>query len=360
MRFAVIARVTRDRWVACRVLDDINFGLVPGGELKFDTTICNEIRNHLETVAVDDVAVDPVYCSHSTPALYGFRSYISAPIILPDGSFFGTLCAIDPRPARVNNPETIGMFNLFADLIGRSLDINRQLDVSQARLTREQVNAELREQFIAVLGHDLRNPLASLQAGLRRIARRGNEDDLEWTLALMQQSTDRMATLIDNVMDFARGRLGGGITLKRTRAPLEPVLMQIVDELRLGWPQRRIETDFDLPLPILSDQSRMGQLFSNLVSNALIHGSEDGVVKAEARAHHDMLELSVANPGTPIPESARSSLFQPFNRERSGAAGGGLGLGLYIAGQIAEAHGGRIDVVSDASETRFTLRMPAG
>src|SRR6201999_2152761 len=105
MGFAAVARVTEDRWIACGVRDDIAFGLKPGGELKVETTICHETRQCEEPVVINHVAEDEAYRRHPTPAMYGFQSYISMPIILLDGSFFGTLCAIDPRPARLQNPE---------------------------------------------------------------------------------------------------------------------------------------------------------------------------------------------------------------------------------------------------------------
>src|SRR5277367_373856 len=104
MRFAAVARVTEDRWIACAVRDDIEFGLQPGGELKVETTICHEIRQSHRAVVIDHVAEDEVFAGHHTPALYGFQSYISVPITLADGRIFGTLCAIDPRPARLKNP----------------------------------------------------------------------------------------------------------------------------------------------------------------------------------------------------------------------------------------------------------------
>ena len=117
MGFAAIARVTEDRWVACAVHDEIAFGLKAGGELKVETTICNEIRSHGQAVIIDHVAEDCVFAWHPTPIMYGFQSYISLPINRPDGSFFGTLCAIDPKPAKLNNPGVIGMFRLFAELL---------------------------------------------------------------------------------------------------------------------------------------------------------------------------------------------------------------------------------------------------
>src|SRR5271170_5273285 len=149
MGFAAVARVTEDRWVACSVRDEIAFGLKPGGELKIETTICNEIRQCREAVVIDHVAESPLYADHPTPAMYGFQSYISMPIVLKDGSFFGTLCAIDPRPARVENPETIGMFRLLAELIAFHLDAVERVASSEASLLDERKTAEFREQFIA-------------------------------------------------------------------------------------------------------------------------------------------------------------------------------------------------------------------
>jgi GAF domain-containing protein len=117
MGFAAVARVTDERWICCAVRDEIQFGLVLGGELKVETTICHEIRQSHQAVVIDHVAKDEAFCGHHTPAMYGFQSYISMPIVLADGTFFETLCAIDPRPARLKNPEIVGMFTLFAELI---------------------------------------------------------------------------------------------------------------------------------------------------------------------------------------------------------------------------------------------------
>lgn len=358
MGFAAVARVTEDRWIACSVLDEIDFGLKPGGELKVETTICNEIRGHLETVAIDHVSEDDAYCGHPTPALYGFQSYISTPIVLANGDFFGTLCAIDPKPARVNNSQTIGTLKLFAELIARHIDAARQLASSEAKLTDEKASAELRELFIAVLGHDLRNPLASIQAGTKRIARFSDNEQVRMTVALMQKSVDRMANLIENVMDFARGRLGDGIHLRRSSdAPLEPVLTQVIEELRVSWPERRIDAEFQLTRIIDCDRDRLGQLFSNLLGNALTHGAEGSTVRVYAADEGDEFVLWIANPGRPIPEDRMAQLFKPFSHD-SGSSKQGLGLGLYIASEIAAAHGGELSVTSTSEETRFVLRMP--
>ena len=128
MGFAAVARVTRERWIACSVLDEIDFGLRSGGELKVETTICSEIHESRKPVIINDVDEDVVFKTHHTPRTYGFKSYISVPIILANGTFFGTLCAIDPLPHRLERPETIGMFMLFAQMIAGHLDIEERLE----------------------------------------------------------------------------------------------------------------------------------------------------------------------------------------------------------------------------------------
>ncbi len=211
MGFAAIARVTEERWIACGVQDQIQVGLQPGQELKVETTICHEIRQHREPVIINHVAEDTAYCLHATPKLYGFQSYISIPIILPGGMFFGTLCVIDFKPRVLDTPEIIGMFKLFAELIAFHLDAHSRLETTQAALSREREAADLREQFIAVLGHDLRNPLMSISAGAATLVR--HPERAVETATLMQRSVSRMAGLIDNVLDLARGRLGGGLPI---------------------------------------------------------------------------------------------------------------------------------------------------
>ncbi len=361
MGFAAVARVTDNRWIACSVRDEIEFGLQPGGELKVETTICDEIRCSGEPVIIDHVAEDAAFRDHHTPAMYGFQSYISMPIVLPDGTFFGTLCAIDPRPARLNRPEIIGMFKLFADLVAFHLDAQRRLTESEAGLFDARANSELREQFIAVLGHDLRNPLASIGAGTRMLRRTPLNEEAQSILTLIGNSVDRMAGLIDNVLDFARGRLGGGLTLAPDATePLKPVLEQVIAELRAATPDRIIESGFAFSEPIHCDRVRIGQLLSNLVANAITYGSPDKPIKVRASADGETFELSVTNAGAPIPAATMEQLFQPFFRAATRRSQQGLGLGLYIASEIARAHKGTLTVASTPEETCFTFRMPVG
>lgn len=360
MGFATIARVTEERWIACSVRDEIEFGLRPGGELEIETTICNEVRGRGEAVVIEHVAEDATFCGHPTPPMYGFQSYVSMPILLPDGRFFGTLCALDPRPARVNTPAVIGMFKLFAELIAFHIDAHDRMAENAARLDDQRHDAELREQFIAVLGHDLRNPLASVDAGARLLAKETLSERGRAVLGLVQNSAGRMARLIDDVLDFARGRLGGGIPVERVgEVPLAPMLCQVVEELRASRPDRVIEADLEGVGSVRCDPGRLGQLVSNLVANALTHGA-DGPVRVRGSTDGGMFELSVSNSGEPIPPATAEQLFMPFVRNSAKPSAQGLGLGLYIAKEIAKAHEGDLRVTSTPEETRFTFTMQVG
>ena len=359
MGLAAVARVTEERWVACSVRDEIAFGLRPGGELQVETTLCHEIRASGEAVVINNVAEDPRYCGHPTPARYGFQSYISVPIVLPDGRFFGTLCSIDPRPARLDTPEVIGMFKLFAELIAFHLNALDQAAVNAGRLLDERKTSELREQFIAVLGHDLRNPLAAISAGAELLLRTPLNDKGLRMVEIIRASVTRMSRLIDDVMDFARGRLGSGLTLDRNAAEaMEPVLRHVIAELQAGFPDRRIDATIALGSPVRCDASRISQLLSNLLGNALTYGDAAAPVRVRAFTDDKVFELAVCNAGDPIPPATLERMFQPFARGAVRPNQPGLGLGLFIAWEIARAHGGALTVTSSEQETCFRFKMP--
>ena len=245
------------------------------------------------------------------------------------------------------------------------IESNRTIQVSertaQSLLQNERSTAELREQFIAVLGHDLRNPLASIIGGLRLLQKDQPPERRQHVITLLEGSVSRMASLIDNVLDFARGRLGAGIPLDlRTNVDIAPLIGQVVAELRTAAPERIIKTDVPASLPVTCDPVRIAQLISNLLGNAFAHGAPNEPVQVHASAGDQKLIVWVANRGLPIPLEAVPRLFQPFFRGDVRASQQGLGLGLYICSEIAKAHGGSLVVTSNETETRFTFEMPLG
>ncbi len=244
----------------------------------------------------------------------------------------------------------------------RQRDASQALEaLSQENLRRERETSEMREQFIAVLGHDLRNPLAAITSGARLLSREPLSPKGMTILTLLQASTLRMSGLIDNVLDFARGRLGGGLTLSRDASePLAPVLEQVVAELRVGAPDREVMTAISITRSVNCDRVRIAQMVSNLLGNAMTYGAHDSPVVLSASTEVDELEIAVVNGGKPISSASMEHLFEPFFRGEVRGTPQGLGLGLHIASEIAKAHGGTLTVSSSAEETRFIFRMTCG
>ncbi|MBI6628890.1 PAS domain-containing sensor histidine kinase [Pontibaca sp. S1109L] len=238
-------------------------------------------------------------------------------------------------------------------------DITEQ-KANEIALRSTEAEARFREQFIAVLGHDLRNPLAAISAAGRMIARSVQDQDVNAMLGTIDGSVDRMTRMIDDVMDFTRARLGGGITIERRRdIPLRPSLEHAINEIRLSHPHIQIEERINFDDPVYCDPQRICQMLSNLLANAVAHGSHAHPVIVVANDDDDRFMLSVINSGDPIPTEARDSLFEPFTRGLAGEGEGadGLGLGLFITAQIAEAHHGRLSFRSDRTATEFTFVM---
>lgn len=214
-------------------------------------------------------------------------------------------------------------------------------------------------QAIAVLGHDLRNPLAAIGAGAR-LLRLGKLDERERAISeTIGRSVRHMTALIDDISDASRSRFVDGIPLRLKRDGLEASLSHAVEELRLAYPLRRIDLAMSLTRPVATDPVYMARMLSNLVKNALTYGSQNEPVKV-AVSDIDGLVLSVSNQGPVIPREMHERLFAPFTRGNVREEQRGLGLGLYIVAEIARAHGGTVELNSDEAETRFTFRMPNG
>ena len=219
MRFAAVARVTELTWTACAVRDDLGFGLVPGQDLVLESTICNEIRQHRQPVVFGHASADPHYSQHHTPRQYGLESYLSVPIFRVDGSFFGTLCAIDSRPSDVDAPMILKTIELFAELIGRQLEIEDDLASSRKQLLDIQQQNALRDQLIASVERDIRDLFQPIVTGLYllRTSRNIHADDSD-VVAQMEECCEQVSLLLRHNLHRAYDRLES----EDTDAPLVP------------------------------------------------------------------------------------------------------------------------------------------
>lgn len=364
MGFAAIARVTSDTWTACAVRDKVSFGLEPGGQLDIQSTLCRESREARAPVTIDHASLDPRYCDHHTPRMYRIESYISVPIVLPDGEYFGNLCAIDARPAAVSEPRVVGMFTGFAELIAAQLANDRASATEHRALEHERSERGLREQFIAILGHDLRGPLTGVLAGAEylQLPNAGLSPRAASVAKRIGSSARRMSSLIDDILDFAKGRLGGGFELRVSDVhDVGEALREVVAEQQLAHPGRQLAVDIDTRHPVRCDRGRLQQLVANLLGNALIHGAPAEPVSLSAKIDDASIVITVTNQGDPIPEDSIEHIFTPFWRNGGSTARRGLGLGLFICDQIAKAHGGALEVISSAQTgTIFAARLPIG
>jgi signal transduction histidine kinase len=226
---------------------------------------------------------------------------------------------------------------------------------------REEAERSVRynEMFAGMLGHDLRNPLSAITTGANYIARLNASQKSTKAAARILSSAERMARMIDQLLDFTRIRVGGGLQLAPTRFDLEELLCKVKDELEAANPERTIVVDIAGRATGEWDQDRLLQVFSNLVGNALHHGRHDHpvMVRCDGRLGAQVL-VSVENGGV-VPPEVLPVLFEPFRGNTRYQRTRGLGLGLFITQQIVAAHGGTIDVASDAaSGTAFRLVLP--
>jgi len=358
--FVAVAHVTDHSWTTCAVLDKLGFGLKIGDGLDVTTTLCEEVRAIGSSIVIDHVHKSDQYRDHHTPRIYGFQSYFSIPIFRPDGTYFGTLCGLDPQPATLSKPATLSMLQLFAQLISKQLEVEQAHAVIERELLTERETSELREQFIGVLGHDLRTPLNAIQNGIELLRLKHPDPHALPLLQRMQRSVGRISVLVDDVVDFTRGRMGGGIALNmRHENALSVPFGQVIDELRELHPEVAIVSRIQPGFTLLCDAGRLSQLLSNLLKNAIVHGDKNAPVEVVIGSKEGLFSIAVSNSGPDLSPQLISQLFKPFWRAQTGGAHEGLGLGLYIVSEIARSHGGTMNVISHASKITFVFTLPA-
>jgi hypothetical protein len=311
-------------------------------------------------IVIEHASADPRYRRHGAPKHYQIESCISVPIIRANGGYFGDLSAFDPSPGKVREPRILSMFTEFAALIASQLDHQVQQEHEHRALLDERAAGELREQFMAILGHDLRNPLHAVYASGGMLERRLTDPKSLAFVSRIKSNVRRMSALIDDVLDFARGRLGGGIELELTDVDdINVGLGTVVQELQDAQPECKIISHISVNRAVRCDLGRLQQVASNLLANALTHGVPHNPIKISARADENDLVLEVWNAGEPIPAESLGKIFEPFWRHSVSASRNGLGLGLHICSQIVRAHAGRISVTSTPEDgTQFTARLP--
>jgi PAS domain S-box-containing protein len=279
-----------------------------------------------------------------------------------DGSHFWANVTI--TTLRNADGTLLGFAKVTRDLTERreAEEAQRALVVERAKLEEKSRIQEFQERFLAILGHDLRNPLASIDMGAGILRQISKDPATIRILDRMRSSSLRMSRMIEQILDLTRTRLGGGLEVQPRPMDLRELIAHIIEELRVVHPSQTIDLRSG-PLPGVWDADRLEQVFSNLIGNALLHGDPATPVTIDGRIEGRSVSVEIHNDGAPIPDQMQPMIFSPFRRgERDSRSSKteGLGLGLYISHEVIVAHGGSIDVRSSVAEgTTFRVNLPA-
>jgi signal transduction histidine kinase len=304
-------------------------------------------------------SANPEFAEHQTPRLYGLESYISVPILRASGEFFGTLCAIDPLPSRVEAPETLQMMELFAELIGAQLESDERTALSQAALHTALDVAKLRERFINEVSDDLKAPIQALvmDAYLIRTTP-GLDATTRARVVDMEASLWRMASVVDGIFDFAHDKLVASAPLTRTPpGTLTVELQRVLSQVVSAHPHRALATSVRIDAEVDCDPARLGQLLVHLALNVLRHVGERETVSIDVVTTGDALVLGVQAPGLALSGDELDTVAGPL-AARTVTGDGARAWDFFIPGEIARAHAGRIEVTPAVGGTRLSFVMP--
>ncbi|MBD5779222.1 GAF domain-containing sensor histidine kinase [Pelagicoccus sp. NFK12] len=358
MRLALVARLMDGKWTACGVHDCMDYGLAVDDRLEMGETILVRSGDSAFLPFAESVGAERFPRKHGTPPSAGPGRCIWLPISGCEGQLFGWLCVFDGRP-NAFKPDMVGVLTLLGELLRQQLCTKCPRQELEEQLLAEREASRAREEFIAVLGHDLRNPLTSIiwAADLMRIQNDGPDRDELYQI--LRSCGLQIGNLIEDLLDFARGRLGKGIPLeRRCQLDLTVLASEAISELCLSRPGRVIRLLHSDPVVACVDEVRFRQLLSNLLGNALQHSPPSEPVNIGLDYRGDMVRIAITNGGPPLSEENRASLFSPFALRSSHGSRPGLGLGLFIASEIARAHGGAIEVSAGDDGTTLTTLLP--
>lgn len=251
----------------------------------------------------------------------------------------------------------------FAGFIGSCVDVDERRRAQDAQHRRSQEQLTLAEDFekwvLAIVGHDIRDPLNAIQLAARSLMCAGDSSGaVKRNAEIVTRGVNRIQHIVADLLDLSRVRQGGGIPIEAKPCDLRAMCLQIVDELEGTARDRNITFDCEGDVRGAWDEHRILQAISNLSSNAVQHGTPGSPVRLRLTGDEGRVAVEVRNEGS-IPDELLPRIFEAFRSGRHhGRRGDGLGLGLFIAREIARAHGGELEVDSSAHTTTFRLVLP--
>jgi PAS domain S-box-containing protein len=314
---------------------------------------------HGQRMIVEDVQSDPAFAPHrAIAAAAGFRAVLSTPVTSRNGELLGVLSAHFRNPHSPSE-RALRMVELYARQAAEFLErigIESSLKEADRR----------KSEFLAVLAHELRNPLAPIRNGLEILRRQSSADPLSRrTVNMMDRQVSHLVHLVDDLLDLSR-ITHGGIALKSDKIVLTDVLASAVEASRPFIEAHAHELVIDVrptvPVVIQGDPHRLGQVFSNLLSNSAKYTDPGGTITLTLDCQGGEAEVSVRDTGIGIPPHALEQVFEMFSQVRPDDARseGGLGIGLSLVRTLTQLHGGSVSASSEGPGTGsvFTVRLP--
>ncbi|MGZ6028031.1 MAG: ATP-binding protein [Myxococcaceae bacterium] len=344
---------------------------------RFPATLASPITDAYRTGAA-------IWVDSPAAALARFPAWAPAVMKLADRAWAGLPLRAEGRTfgvlglafwhERVFEDEERELMQSLADRCAQALDRARLLEAEREARARAETSEEgerlarreaervgdLQRLTLSVVGHDLRSPLQAIKLSTELLVRRGDLNNAQAeSVVRIARSAGRIAGIVRDLLDYTRARQGETLQIDREEVKLDDVCRLIVLEMRTVHPDREIAFDSSGECLGAWDPVRVGQVVSNLVSNALQHGPPTSGVRVSLTADDAAATITVFNEGPPIPREAQTFIFEPYRRaETERGAGRGLGLGLFIVREIARAHGGEVTLESANGGTSFVVRLP--
>jgi PAS domain S-box-containing protein len=260
---------------------------------------------------------------------------------------------------RYYNPRDLAFAEELARRASHAMRNAQVFQTAKADRQRAEEAAALRERLVAIVGHDLRNPLAAISMAARILSRSGLPTPEAELVLRIQSSANRMTRMLAHLLDFARIRAGMSFDLKFVPADLHQICNAVVDELRMSRPDQTIEVDIEGDGDLVCDADRIAQVLSNVIGNAIQHGTKGPLSVRMRDTEPNAVAVTVHNFGPPIPDDLQATIFEAFRKGERTRDDESIGLGLFIAGEIVRAHHGSISVRSpDRDGTTFTVVLP--
>jgi signal transduction histidine kinase len=331
------------------------------------TAIAKDLETSQTALAQSDKSKGlalPLSARETAAATHGALRHVSGFDLNQLGAEYRALRASVIRLWTLSNPAMVET-SALEDMIRFNEAVDQAVAESTSRYAAEL--ALSRDTFMAILAHDLRSPLNAITMLSFLLERGAPNDTVRKQSGQIQRSAKEMAMMIRELLEYTRTQLGKGIPVKPKACSLLAICREAVEEVRAARPERQFVLEVPEDLAAWVDDARLRQALSNLLNNAVQHGDPESPITLVARADGQQIVISVKNLGDPIPGDSLQVIFDPLVQlsTRSAAApevpATNLGLGLFIAREVALGHQGTLDVVSDAANgTVFTMRLPLG